>query len=322
MKFLKTYNFFESTKYNSYEDLIGQLLHLYGSIPMNKTKSSKVIKYILSKYGGQYDLGANGQYELGEDVRLPDFKFSDKVRFIDYFDNLLNDEDTRGHNFEGLVCGLFNGELSTNKSSKYDLIINNKIKCSVKFTNNYGESPTIGRFKDIMTNSNLIIEGKPLIKYVEENDGLYNMFYSKNPHTKEIWDEISSGIDCWILCFPIEDKKVLQLNIVKKEQMYNLISKYPQTPRNKGDKYTLRLAGTYRDYSENYKKSLIYIPEVSVEELKKELSNDWADEVFVDKDGKNWANKMRPDVLNFIKTNKNAIITRLRDLPDETNKPL
>ena len=81
MKFLKNFQLFESKrkKLSEYDDLMGRLLHLYGSIPLEKEKDSVVISKIIFNTIGKY-------YRLGEDVNITHQADHDKVRIKDYFD--------------------------------------------------------------------------------------------------------------------------------------------------------------------------------------------------------------------------------------------
>ncbi len=91
------------------EELLGKLLHLYGSIPVSKQKSSVVIKKILHRNTNNPN---EPFFKLGDNIDVISDASQDKVRFVDYFDSLLNSKETRGHNFEGTIAGLYNGELS------------------------------------------------------------------------------------------------------------------------------------------------------------------------------------------------------------------
>lgn len=94
MKFIKSYKVFEGVhdKSDEYNSLMGRLLHLYGSIPVPKEKSSVVINKIVMSSMGKL-------FKLGEEVNINFYKLHDKIRFSDYFDSLLEDKDVRGHNF-------------------------------------------------------------------------------------------------------------------------------------------------------------------------------------------------------------------------------
>jgi len=304
MKFIKEFSLFEGVHDNTptYNDLMGKLLHLYGSIPVPKEKSSVVIKKIINTSMGK-------TFKLGEDVDINFCKVHDKIRFSDYFDSLLEDKDVRGHNFEGLVCGLFDGKLST-RGAKYDLTIEGK-RYSVKFVDHKSKAPEIGRFKNIIT------QRTSLDEMVIENGGLTRIFKGKNTRLKSgIWNVITAEIDGWILAYPddIKDPKNIVLNIVEKSDMFNIINDGIVVSPKGGyaDIYSLALSSRYISKGK-YTKSVVKIPQVSLIELQDEYETieqeNWAPEVFG-----NMAYKIRPDVLRFIRLNKDTVIKRLSEI--------
>ena len=304
MKFIKEFSLFESVHDNNptYNDLMGKLLHLYGSIPVPKEKSSVVIKKIINTSMGK-------TFKLGDNVDINFCKIHDKVRFSDYFDSLLEDKDVRGHNFEGFVCGLFDGKLST-RGAKYDLTIEGK-RYSVKFVDHKAKAPEVGRFKSIIT------QRPGLNDMVVEGGGLTKIFKSKNTRLKSgIWNIITAEIDGWILAYPddIKNPKNIILNIVEKADMFNIINDGIVVAPKGGyaDIYSLALSSRYISKGK-YATSVIKIPQVSLIELQDEYKTieeeSWAPKVF----GK-MGYKMRPDVLRFIRLNKENIIKRLSEL--------
>ena len=304
MKFIKEFSLFESIHDNTptYNDLMGRLLHLYGSIPVPKEKSSVVIKKIITGSMGKL-------FKLGDNVDINFCKTHDKIRFSDYFDSLLEDKDVRGHNFEGFVCGLFGGQLST-RGSKHDLTIDGK-RYSVKFVDHKSKAPEVGRFKSIIT------QRPNLDEMVIGNGGLTRIFKEKNTGLKNgIWNIITAEIDGWILAYPddIKNPKNIILNIVEKSDMFNIINDGIVVAPKGGyaDIYSLALSSRYITKGK-YTKSVIKIPQVSFLDLQEEYETvdkeKWAPEVF----GK-MGYKMRPDVLRYIRLNKDNIIKRLSEL--------
>jgi hypothetical protein len=303
MKYIKKYKLFESERLEelSYNELMGKLLHLYGSIPVPKEKSSIVIKKIVQASRSEF-------YKFGELVDINYCKVHDKIRFSDYFNSLLEQKDTRGHNFEGLICGLFGGDLSV-RGSKWDVVVDVK-KYSVKFVDNKSKAPEIGKFKNI-------IEPTDLDSAVEQSGGLTRLFKGNDMELKrQVWSLISRSIDGWILAYPdsiIETGEII-VNIVNKELMWQIISSgYVVAPKGGyKDFYSLALSSKYRNY-EGIISSKIKIPKVSKEELVDEWRNveeeNWATKVFGD-----WGYKIRPDVLRYIKANKIDIIKKLSEI--------
>jgi hypothetical protein len=304
MKHIKEFSLFESVHENSwdYNELMGRLLHLYGSIPVPKEKSSVVISKIIQSSMGEL-------FTLGENVDINFCKVHDKIRFSDYFDSLLEDKDVRGHNFEGLVCGLFGGRLST-RGAKYDLTIDSQ-RYSVKFVDHKNKAPEIGRFKSIITTK------KNVNQAVIDGGGLTNVFRGTDTRLKrKIWNAITPEIDGWILAYPdnIDNPTNIVLNVVDKPEMFRIINEgFVVAPKGGyNDIYSLALSSRYINEGD-YIKSVIKIPQVSFAELKEEYKTiqdeNWAVSVFG-----NMGYKMRPDVLRYIRMNKETIIKRLSEI--------
>lgn len=306
MKYLKYFKLFESVEIeiDEYNDYMGKLLHLYGSIPVPKEKSSIVIKKIINNMGQSF--------KLGENVNLDIVKIYDQIRFSDYFNSLLEDKDVRGHNFEGLIAGLFNGTLTV-RGDKSDLVINGD-RYSVKFVDHKGKAPEIGRFK-------YIIEKYPkLNEKVQDFGGLTRIFKSDDDKLKkQIWNKITQDIDGWILAYPdvIDDDdnptKKIQLNILDKSDMSTILNDgYVVAPKGGyNDYYSLALSSRYiNDY--DFIKSVIKVPQITLAELKEEYStivnDNWAFDVFG-----TIGYKIRPDVIRYIRNNKDQIIKNLQN---------
>ena len=303
MRYIKSYKIYESEIISNltYDELMGKLLHLYGSIPVPKEKSSIVIQKIIQSTREDF-------YQFGEVVDINYCKVHDKIRFSDYFHSLLRQKDIRGHNFEGLICGIFGGFLST-RGTKWDVTTNDK-NYSVKFVDNKTKAPEIGKFKNI-------IESSSYETTVRESGGLTRLFKSSNIELKrQIWDLISRSIDGWILSYPddIENPSEIIVNVVPKSLMWSILSSGLVVAPKGGynDYFSLALSAKYRNI-DGIITSKIKIPRVSKEELVNEWRNleeeNWATKVFGE-----WGYKIRPDVLRYIKTNKTEIIKKLSEL--------
>jgi hypothetical protein len=312
---IRSFNLFEGKKVASVESieseqeesdrLMGELLHLYGSIPLPKEKSSIVIKKIIANSMGYY-------FDLGEKVNIEESTphDHDKVRFKDYFESLLKDKDSRGHNFEGTLAGLFNGKLSR-RGEKWDITIDEKT-WSVKFLESGSKAPEIGRFETLLTDADL--------EYEVESEGGLTWLFQVGPDDlkKEVWEEvISSGITGgWIIAYPddINNPSSIILNIITVDVMESILMN-GLTAAPKGGKkevFNLALSARFKDQPGVIKSSII-IPQLSLKDLreisKSQDENEWSGYVF----GK-IGSKIRPDVLRFIGNNSEEIGKRLLNL--------
>lgn len=324
MKFIENFQIFERKRLDEYDELMGRLLHLYGSIPLEKEKASIVISKIIFKTMGKY-------YRLGEDVNIRHQADHDKVRFKDYFDSLLKSKDSRGHNFEGTLAGLYDGDLSE-RGEKWDITIEDKT-WSVKFIDNASKAPEIGSFNKVIMNASkrkeqndvLSLHYPNLYDDILEAGGLTILFRSGDIELKEkAFDVISQGITGgWIIAYPIKSKINnninIQLNIISvpemREMLINgsMVSEKGMSVSPKAgikSKFTLALSAKFK-YNKNVIKSFIKIPILPLNKLREiARSNneiEWAEDIF----GPVYGSKIRPDVLRHIKNNSQEIGTKL-----------
>ena len=307
MEYIKLYEAALSQR----EELLGKLLHLYGSIPVSKQKSNVVIKKILYRNTTHAD---EPFFKLGEDINMISDAPQDKVRFVDYFDSLINSKETRGHNFEGTIAGLYNGELSV-PGEKWDVSIQGKT-WSVKFIDTSSKAPEIGRYKKIISDNNLI-------NSVDKYNGLTKIFRTSNDVyvdmlKEEIWySVISHGITGgWLIGYPYKGDIVMHM--INLDSMRDLLfSGYTASP--KGGLisfYSLALSSRYKNISKEYK---IKIPKLNLKELKQlylnKEENEWSKDIFG-----SYSNRIRPDVLRYIRENEVEIANKLlQDFEESKN---
>ena len=323
MKYIKKYRIFEEAELSEYDNLMGRILHLYSSIPLPKEKSSVVIHKIVKASGNDF--------HLGDDVDdIISFKLHDKIRFKDYYDSLIHSKDSRGHNFEGLVVGLFGGELNT-RGSKADATIDGQ-RLSIKFIDNPSKAPELGSYREAFypkkldgnaTSEQIEYEEYKSImnEYVIKLGGLTHIF-KKNNNKKvdktitygvlkeRIWNMISIGVDTWLIAYP--EGNDITYNLISRELMKEMLMAGMVAAPKAGYKslYTLALSASFKSKT---KKSYIRIPQINLNDLRNlmAINSDinWALDVFG-----NIAYKMRPDVIRSIKNNKHKIIKRLSEM--------
>jgi hypothetical protein len=313
MNYINNFHLFESRKLNEYDSIMGKLLHLYGSISLEKEKASIIINKIVLNSRGKY-------FRLGEDVNIRHEADHDKVRFKDYFDSLLKSKDSRGHNFEGTIAGLYGGDLSQ-RGEKWDITIEEKT-WSVKFVDNSSKAPEIGSFnKSIIDASKLNYPN--LENDIIEMGGLTTLFRSDNKELKnKVFEVISNGITGgWILSYPEKSKHgrnfKIVMNIVPVDVMRDLfVNKKMSVAPKAGikSKFTLALSSKYKK-EPSVITSSIRIPILTLSELKSIAYSDkelqWSIDVF----GK-YGPKIRTDVLRHIKNNADDISDRLKRFKD------
>lgn len=319
MNKIKSFKIFEEAKLNKYDELMGKLLHLYGSIPLPKQKASVVIsKIIYNTNNGKY-------YKLGDDVNIKHQLPHDKVRFKDYFDSLIKSKDSRGHNYEGTVAALYNGELST-RGEKWDLVIDNKT-WSVKFIDKPSKAPEIGSFKKVIKENNLD-------NIVSVMGGLTRLFRNKEEIElkSKVFDiltkEITGG---WIIAYPSKVKKsqvtekkkegdlVIKQHIISVSEMKEMFMDGMSVAPKGGFKsyYSLALSAKFK--IKKHTVCDIIIPKLDINELRNIAKSHsevrWSEDIFGE-----IGRKIRPDVIRHIKSNSKEIGKKLISYKDFKNK--
>jgi hypothetical protein len=318
MRYLSKYKFFESkddiieARIKEEDQLMGKLLHLYGSIPLPKEKSSVVIKKIIEGSGIKPFIFGKDNINISRTAKYR----HDKVRFKDYFDSLIRDKDSRGHNFEGTLCGLFGGELST-RGEKWDLILNG-LTWSVKFIDNPSKAPEIGSFRNAISNY-----GIDLFDQVANSGGLTQLFKTGEADIKEkLFNIVTNGITGgWIVAHAIG--RSIVMNIIDLDTMRRILLNEGMTVSPKGGKksiYSLAISARFKNV-DGVKVSKITFPQLTLEELRKiyksDTENEWAYNVFG-----SISNKMRPDVLRDIKMRPEEIADNLIRFKDFKSRKL
>ena len=138
-----------------FQELMYEVLRRVRQIPLDKTVSPRRIKEILSDDGVSFDLYQGA--DLNEEIH----REYNRVRFYEYSQQLLkaaHSKGVRGHYFEGLLAGLFNGEVVSPMEGemtdpKEDVLING-INYSAKLVRfqdkKWGTSSLFGGFKQAL----------------------------------------------------------------------------------------------------------------------------------------------------------------------------
>lgn len=102
-------------EYDDMRDILVRITRTLGSIPTAKVRASDVIKKVL---------GSDKMFTIGNDVNLNELPhLKDRIRFYDYYLSFVVNLDSRGYDFEGMVSGLFGGEVVPGAKTKEDVII-------------------------------------------------------------------------------------------------------------------------------------------------------------------------------------------------------
>lgn len=258
----------EKKSENDFYDRIRKVLRTYGAIPINKDNAVEIIKRII---GSEIKYSKNPAHPsnyvkpvLGEDVDFNLMKISNKVRMYDYLRRLLKSKTIRGDSFEGLIAGLYDGELSDSKSSKYDIIIDN-YRISVKFLDSIGERPVLGNIKsDIKKYFNINSLTEPLNKILNKvgTDTSFNILNSA-----------FSDVTHFLFAYPSNPKTLdIECTLVTKEsliQRYIYNSEMRYAPKQKNS-YQIRISvpALLKTPEETDKKWLLLSPIITEEDFR------------------------------------------------------
>lgn len=344
MRYLSKYKLFES-KEMSVEELRSAIFRFYTPIPLSRKVASKVIKLLFNYNNINFpsiltDSSVNLELFGKKGTNYRHSCLKNKLRFEDYLNSLLGETDdsgdkaNRGFDFEGLIAGFFDGEISTDPKSKYDVTIGDD-KHSVKFLNGPGENPTLTTITSIYDLDSV----KKLNNYEELKErGLFDIF-SVGDNVQEMSKDIRKvlkigfgNVDYFTVGYPKMDTNQIVIKVIKTKRLIDAIMDYGyklRVPNNsksdkkwdtalngsrKSNKHEIRINNKIYSDSSKYVDNvfIIDIPQTTDEEIREIYygqNREWADEVF----GPEWSNKMRTDVINHIRKHKDKIITNMSD---------
>jgi len=270
------------------------LFYLYNPIPIVKQEAVIVIQTILRTHGISY--------QFGETVDLNELDVVNRMRFENYIDRLIQYKEIRGHTIEGLMAGLFDGTLNTNKSGIWDYEVSQG-KIEQKYLEKDTESPSIGGFTTAL--NNLGPEVKKEIKYLLETTygrKDMNLFMvnddSLTLYKKNILEAVLTDITA--ITFNSGDR--LKTFYLTKNQAIDLFSdmKNVREPRKLGSNELRVSSAVLKDNGSSFD---IIKPVVSDDEKKPYLDLTKEDRAIAKIFGP-YSGKIRPDILNWIQKNK------------------
>jgi hypothetical protein len=152
-----------------------------------------------------------------------------RFRFDNYYRRFVKSR-SRGYDFEGLIAGLLDAEISESKTSPYDIVAMDGAKLSLKTLNSTSESPVL---KSIKTNFRYYFEKfdgdeeykKELGYIIQQNNPLKSLTDTMDPIflniAKEILTEAMSEIDGMLVGIPMNDQRI-KMYYFSKEKLIEL----------------------------------------------------------------------------------------------------
>ena len=213
-------------------------------IPLDMFSARAAINNIIKAEISRKTINFNRTIESLMSLDLSNVTTRSKFRFDNYYKRFYTSR-TRGYDFEGMIAGFLDGEISDSKSSPFDITANGK-KISLKTLNASTESVVI---KSI--NSSLKEFLKTYNGSKENRDRLEVIFAKSNP-IKELVDTKNNdlinvaedvvklalaGIDCLLIGLPLPDNKV-ELYYFSKDKIVEMVTyrSVLEAPKQSGSK--------------------------------------------------------------------------------------
>jgi hypothetical protein len=265
--------------------------YLYNPIPVVKQEASEVIQRILRTH----DLS----FEFGKDVDLNQLDTVNKMRMKDYISRIVKYKEIRGHAIEGLMCGLYNGSLNTTQAGSWDYSV---VPGTVeqKYIEDEGESPVIGGYKQVLTS--LGPEVNAIVKNVTEKYNESNIFLINDEELTEIKKNVLAGMTADIVCISTKIVDRIRSYYFTKENFIEIFSDANNcsAPKQKGGNQLRIKSSAVRSQGITFD---IIVPKISQQEYDEFLNINQEEQAVAQIFGP-FSNKIRPDILKWIKNNK------------------
>jgi len=302
-------------EYDEVRDTLSSIMPTLGPIPKTKKISTEVIRKVLvSVYG------SDNIFNLGKDVRLDEIPtLKDRIRFYEFYLSFGSDFEGRGFNFEGLLAGLFGGEVISGTKQKEDIFIDGKYY-SVKLSQSGERRYDLGTFKvPFEVVLNIMNKRGVNIKNIQSPLDLMKMGddytqYKKMMLNNTFKSSFDPGDDInWIFAMLSTDFTITY-NVYSSSELIEMLL----NPDNvtSGKQSGGMSIGIYQDVVLNRNSPKIIFPKVSKKELESTLyrsENQRMEDKISDLFGP-YGKKIRFDVLNYIRKNPELFLQRVIDL--------
>jgi hypothetical protein len=265
--------------------------YLYNPIPIVKQEASEVIKRILNAH--------NISFQFGETVNLNELDTVNKMRMRDYINRVIKYKEVRGHAIEGLMVGLFDGQFNKEQMGSWDYMVRQGT-VEQKYIEDINESPSIGAFKNI-------IDGLPQkdsdeIRNILSKYESQNIFLINDPELEKYKRNILETMLTDIICVTTKSLTKLVNYYFTKEDFisYAIDAKNIAAPKNKNSLQLRIKSGLLTSKANKFE---IIIPSISQKEYDDYMKED-SEEIRISKIFGPYYNKIRPDILKWIKNNK------------------
>ena len=184
-------------------------------IPLDMFSAREAISNIIEAEVSRETINFNRTIPSLMSLNLSDVTTRSKFRFDNYYKRFYVSR-SRGFDFEGMIAGFLDGEISENKNSPFDINANGQ-RISLKTLNDDGQSVVIKSVADSLKKYYNAYEGTP-----ENKEQLKNIFLASNPIgvlvdsknndllniAEDVVEMALEGIDCLLIGIPQQDNKI------------------------------------------------------------------------------------------------------------------
>jgi len=198
-------------------------------IPLDMFAAKEAISNIITAEISRGTINFNRQITGLMSLDLSDVTIRNKFRFDNYYRRFYKSR-SRGFDFEGLIAGLLDAEISENKNSPYDIITMDGGLQSLKTLNSLSESPVLKsmktNFKKYLENfqgddeyrrelASIVIQENPLRFLVDSLDPIFLDI------AKDILTNALAEIDGMLVGIPMNDQRI-KMFYFSKEKLIEL----------------------------------------------------------------------------------------------------
>ena len=220
-------------------------------IPLDMFSSREAISNIIDAEVSRKTINFNRTIPSLMSLNLTTVTTRSKFRFDNYYKRFYVSRN-RGFDFEGMIAGFLNGEISEDKNSPFDILVSNN-RISLKTLKNEGESVVVKSISNSLKKYFNSYNGSPENK--QELDTIFRstnplkfLVDSKNMDLVNIAEDVVrmtlEGIDSLLIGIPKENNR-LDLYYFSKEKIVQMATYRGvlMAPKNSGSKQ-LRLSST------------------------------------------------------------------------------
>lgn len=212
-------------------------------IPLDMFAAKEAISNIMDAEIKRGNINFNRQITGLMSLDLSNVTIRNKFRFDNYYRRFYKSR-SRGFDFEGLIAGLLDAEISENKNSPYDIVTTDGGLQSLKTLNSLSESPVL---KSMKTNFKYYLENfkgdkeykKELISIFTQDNPLRYLVDSLDPVFLDIARDILTNalaeIDGMLVGIPMSDQRIKMFYFSKEKLIeLGLQSGMIMAPKTKG----------------------------------------------------------------------------------------